>query len=101
MSYVANGLGWAMMIPSTIIQYPNFTDSIRFLPTPESIATRDVYVIARNEEPFISTADKITDVSAKALLENTIPKMIEVFPWSRGHFQIAGRQGLERVSVTI
>ena len=101
MSYVANGLGWAMMIPSTIIQYPNFTDSIRFLPTPESIATRDVYVIARNEEPFISTADKITDVAAKALLENTIPKMIEVFPWSRGHFQIAGRQGLERVSVTI
>ena len=101
MNYVANGLGWAMLIPSTVIQYPNFSQGIRFLPTPEPIATRDVYVIARNEEPFISTADKITEVAAKALLESTIPKMIEVFPWSRGHFQIAGKRGLERFTVKI
>lgn len=69
------------------------------MPTPEPIATRDVYVIACNEEPFISMADKITEVAAKALLESTIPKMIEVFPWSRGHFQIAGKEGLERFKV--
>lgn len=89
-----------MLSPSPgIIQYPNFSQGIRFLPTPESIATRDIYVIARNEEPFIYTADKITEIAAKALLENTIPKMIEVFPWSRGHFQIAGKDGLERSQV--
>ena len=99
MNYVASGLGWAMMIPSTVIQYPNFSKGIRFLPTPQPIATRDVYVISRNEEPFISTADKITQVAAKALLENTIPKMIEVFPWSRGSFLLAGREGLERIKV--
>lgn len=91
---------WVMLIPSTvIIQSPNFSQGIRFLLTPEPIARRDVYIIARNEEPFISIVDKITEVAAKSLLESTIPKMIEVFPWSRGRFQIAGKEGLERSKV--
>lgn len=102
-SFVADGMGWALTRPSTLVQHSALLDGIRICPSPEPLSGRDVFVINRNAE-LDDMAANITRIAAGAFLEHFVPEFDRITPWVGDYLFVAAdgegtpkpvRKGLE------
>lgn len=81
MTFVSQGLGWALTRPSTLTQHPRMAESVRILPMPEPLAARELYVITRQGQ-FQELACSVTQSAVQGLTDDVIPKILEFAPWT-------------------
>lgn len=59
-SMVAGGIGWAITTPLCLLQASQFAGSVRILPLPVPTATREVFILTREDEAPRAAAEVIT-----------------------------------------
>ena len=88
MSFIADGLGWGLMRPTTFVQHPNLLKGIKVSPVPEPVVSRELYVITRNGE-FDQLAARITEVAASCIETEIAPRLLENAPWVADYLFVA------------
>lgn len=80
LTFVAEGRGWTITRPTSLVQHPELAQGVRALPMPEPVVSRELFVITRaaEESPL---ASRIAAVAARAVAEDLIPAFARWAPW--------------------
>lgn len=96
LTFVSNGLGWALTRPTSLVQHPELIAGIRSYRMPNPVAARELYVISRNGE-FSELTGRITEIAASVFMERIIPEIKTFAPWTLDYmFVAAGKDGARR-----
>lgn len=94
LTFVAEGRGWTITRPTTLVQYPELAQGVRALPMPEPVVSRELFVITRaaEESPL---AARIAAVAARAVAEDLIPAFARWAPWVNDYVFYADADNLD------
>lgn len=94
LTFVAEGRGWTITRPTTLVQYPELAQGVRALPMPEPVVSRELFVITRaaEESPL---AARIVAVAARAVAEDLIPAFARWAPWVNDYVFYADADNLD------
>lgn len=84
LTFVAEGLGWTITRPTTLVQHPELAQGVRALPMPEPVVSRELFVISRAAEETPLTA-RIAAVAARTVVEDLIPAFAVYAPWANDY----------------
>lgn len=98
LDYVANGVGWALTRPSTLLQHPELAKLVDIRPMPAPIASRELYVISRKGH-HSQLATKVASVASVFFQSTIAKKMIEITPWVAPFLFVAGAKLEDRIPV--
>lgn len=84
---VAEGLGWAIVTPLSLVQAPAAVAKIWPVPLPGPELSRNLYVVYRVGE-FGGMHERIADQCALIFEKEIAPKLLNLAPWLIEHFQI-------------
>lgn len=98
LDYVANGAGWALTRPSTLLQHPELAKLVDIRPMPAPIASRELYVISRKGH-HSQLATKVASVASVFFQSTIAKKMIEITPWVAPFLFVAGAKLEDRIPV--
>lgn len=77
---IAQGAGWTISRASTILQNKGLMNEILYLPMPEPLLVRKVYVLTRQNEPS-ALMQEFTQLACSILKESVAPELIKIAPW--------------------
>ena len=80
LSLIAQGAGWTISRASTILQNKGLMNEILYLPMPEPLLVRKVYVLTRQNEPS-ALMQEFTQLACSILKESVAPELIKIAPW--------------------
>lgn len=80
LTFVAEGLGWTITRPTTLVQHPELAAGVRALPMPDPVVSRELFVISRAAEETPLTT-RIAAVAARTVVEDLIPAFAVYAPW--------------------
>ncbi len=80
LSLIAQGAGWTISRASTILQNKGLMNEILYLPMPEPLLVRKVYVLTHQNEPS-ALMQEFTQLACSILKESVAPELIKIAPW--------------------
>ncbi len=94
LTFVAEGRGWTITRPTTLVQHPELAQGVRALPMPEPVVSRELFVITRaaEESPL---AARIAAVAARSVAEDLIPAFARYAPWVNDYVFYADADNLD------
>lgn len=94
LTFVAEGRGWTITRPTTLVQHPELAQGARALPMPEPVVSRELFVITRaaEESPL---AARIAAVAARSVAEDLIPAFARYAPWVNDYVFYADADNLD------
>jgi DNA-binding transcriptional LysR family regulator len=88
LAMVSGQLGWALMTPLCAIQAQSYWPSTRFIPMPEHMIFRRIFVIAREGE-LGDIPKTVADIASGALACLLDVRFQQHFPWAKPHIEVA------------
>lgn len=92
LAMVAGQLGWALLTPLCALQGQTYWPDIRFLPMPEPVYYRRIYVIARTNE-LGDIPRKVAEIAAGTLRTILANRFAPAHPWVTPLLTIPGSPG--------
>ena len=81
LSMVADGLGWAISSPLSLLQCKDILSEVHVQPAPQPSFSREIYIVTRDKE-YQGLVDIILAECAHQLSDVLLPKIETHFPWS-------------------
>lgn len=78
---VAQGFGWALIRPSTMLESAHSAARVKVLASPAPVLDREVYIEGR-EDYFTREADLLRAVCEETLAEEIAPRLKAIAPWA-------------------
>ena len=98
LDYVANGAGWALTRPTTLLQHPNLAKQVDVRPMPSPVASREVYVVAR-KNTHSELAGHLARHACEYFRTTIAPEMLKITPWVAPYLYTAGEKPSDRIPV--
>lgn len=98
LEYVANGAGWALTRPTTLLQHPNLAKHVDIRPMPAPVASREVYVIAR-KNTHAQLASHLAEQACEYFRTTIAPEMVKITPWVAPYLYTAGKNPADRIPI--
>ncbi len=83
---VAAGMGWCLTQPITALLAKDLLDQVSLIPAPEPCTKRKVYIVWKKDMPKVFV-DELKVICRRALIDQAVPKMTEMIPWTEGQFR--------------
>lgn len=98
LDYVANGAGWALTRPTTLLQHPSLAKQVDVRPMPTPVASREVYVIARKNR-HTELASHLARHACEYFRTTIAPEMVKITPWVAPYLYTAGENPSDRIPI--
>ena len=98
LDFVANGAGWALTRPTTLLQHPNLSKQVDVRPMPTPVASREVYVIAR-KNTHTELACHLARHACEYFRTTIAPEMVKITPWVAPYLYTAGENPSDRIPI--
>ncbi|MDL2059411.1 LysR family transcriptional regulator [Mesosutterella sp. AGMB02718] len=96
LTFVSDGMGWALTRPTTLVQHPELISKVRVYRMPDPVAAREIYVITRLGE-LEELAARVTEIAADGIWNLIIPEIIRKAPWCADYmFAAADKTGVRK-----
>ncbi|MCI5851239.1 MAG: LysR family transcriptional regulator [Sutterellaceae bacterium] len=89
LGFVKEGLGWALVRPTTLAQHDDLARTIQAAPAPEPLLCREVYAVTRKGEDPAWT-NRLTSLAAESFRLDIVPKFIRKVPWVLESLRVSG-----------
>ena len=87
---VKENLGWALTRPTTVLENIQWLPSIKVVPCPKPVLSRQVYIIGRESE-FTLEADYLEHLCQAMIQSKILPELLSVAPWMGNTMNCKGK----------
>ncbi len=84
---VAQGQGWALARPCTVLEMRHLTDRLAIFPCPKPVLMRSVYLVG-HRDVFVHEARALYGICLDELRRSIVPELLEVVPWIESQLRV-------------
>lgn len=87
---VKENLGWALTRPTTVLENIQWLSSIKVVPCPKPVLSRQVFIIGRESE-FTLEAEYLEHLCQAMIQSKILPELLSVAPWMGNTMNCKGK----------